>query len=109
MTFRCFALLFFLLKFIYYEKVTKFCENFPLTIVLCSASQKYREDFAKFCGLLRIYELYLTIFPLALFLNILPKFIAEHFSGHKFPFEVLFKFSKNFDEVKKSLQDRMFL
>ena len=27
------------------------------TFVLCSASQKQGEDFAKFCGLLRIYEL----------------------------------------------------
>ena len=32
--------------------------NLPLTFVLCSASQKYGKDFAKLCGLLRIYELY---------------------------------------------------
>ena len=44
-----------LLKFIYSEKATKFCEIF--TFVLCSASQKKGEDFAKFCGLLRTYEL----------------------------------------------------
>ena len=35
-------------KFIYSEKVTKFCSTY---------SQKLGEDFAKFCGLLRIYEL----------------------------------------------------
>ena len=44
-------------KFIYSEKATKFCEIFTLLLSLCSASQS--EDFAKFCGLLRIYELYL--------------------------------------------------
>ena len=43
----------------------------------------------------------LYFFPLALFRNILPKLIAEHFSGQKFPFKVLFKFSQIFDEVKK--------
>ena len=32
--------------------------NLHLTFVLCSASQKLGEDFAKNCGLLRIYELY---------------------------------------------------
>ena len=43
------------LKFIYYEKATKFCEIFPL---LLTTTLKLGEDFAKFCGLLRIYELY---------------------------------------------------
>ena len=33
-------------------------QNLHLTFVLCSASQKQGEDFAKYCGLLRIYELY---------------------------------------------------
>ena len=48
-----------ILKFIYSEKATKFCEIFPflLTTVL-TYSQKEGEHFAKFCGLLRIYELY---------------------------------------------------
>ena len=32
--------------------------NLHLTFVLCSASQNEGEDFAKFCGLLRIYELF---------------------------------------------------
>ena len=36
----------------------KILQNLHLTFVLCSASQKQGEDFAKFCGLLRIYELY---------------------------------------------------
>ena len=35
----------------------KILRNFHLTFVLCPASQKYGENFAKFCGLLRIYEL----------------------------------------------------
>ena len=46
----------------YTEKATKFCkilQNFDLTFVLCSASQKLGEDFAKFCDLLRIYALYI--------------------------------------------------
>ena len=34
-------------------------QNLHRRIGLCSASQIYDEDFAKFCGLLRICELYL--------------------------------------------------
>ena len=33
-------------------------KNLHLTFVLYSASQKLGEDFANFCGLLRIYEIY---------------------------------------------------
>ena len=32
-------------------------KNLHLTFVLCRASQKHGEDFPKFCGLLRTYEL----------------------------------------------------
>ena len=46
------------LKFIYSEKATKFWRNLHRRFVLCSASQIYGGDFAKFCGLLRIYKLY---------------------------------------------------
>ena len=53
------ALQFFQIKFIYSEKATKFCEIFPLTFDYSTYSQKLGEDFAKFCGLLRIYELYI--------------------------------------------------
>ena len=35
-----------------------FCEITALDFVLCSNGQIYGGDFAKFCGLLRIYELY---------------------------------------------------
>ena len=35
----------------------KFFQNLHLRFVLCSASQIYGGDFAKVCGLLRIYEL----------------------------------------------------
>ena len=46
------------IKFIYSEKPKHFCEIFPLLLTVCTvSSQKYGEDFAKFCGLLRIYEL----------------------------------------------------
>ena len=41
-----------LLKFIYCEKATNFCEIFPLLLTTVYT------DFTKFCGLLRIYELY---------------------------------------------------
>ena len=46
-------------KFIYSEKATKFCEisTLPLTVYKY-CSQKLIEDFAKFCGLLRIYKFY---------------------------------------------------
>ena len=44
------------LKFIYSEKATKFCKT---SILLWHyIAQKEGRDFAKFCGLLRIYELY---------------------------------------------------
>ena len=49
------------LKFIYSEKATKILRNLPLTFDYSAYSQKLGEDFAKFCGLLRIYELYIHI------------------------------------------------
>ena len=45
------------LKFIHSEKATKILRNLPLTFDYSTYSQKLVEDFAKFCGLLRIYEL----------------------------------------------------
>ena len=48
------------LKFIYSEKATKILRNLPLTFDHSTYSQKLVEGFAKFCGLLRIYELYNT-------------------------------------------------
>ena len=45
------------LKFIYSEKATKILRNLPLTFDYSTYGQKLGEDFAKFCGLLRIYEL----------------------------------------------------
>ena len=47
----------FQLKFIHSEKATKILRNLPLTFDYSTYSQKLVEDFAKFCGLLRIYEL----------------------------------------------------
>ena len=47
-----------MLKFIYSEKANKNLRNLHLAFVLCSSSHKLGGDFAKFCGLLRIYELY---------------------------------------------------
>ena len=46
------------LKFIYSERITKFCEIFTL-LLTCTTyiEQKKGEDFVKFCGLLRKYEL----------------------------------------------------
>ena len=45
------------LKFIYSEKATKILRNLPPTFDHSTYGQKLGEDFAKFCGLLRIYEL----------------------------------------------------
>ena len=45
------------LNFIYSEKATKFLQNLHLTFDYSTYSQKLGGDFAKFCGLLRIYEL----------------------------------------------------
>ena len=57
-----------MVKFIYAEKATKFCEistadhkilrNLHRRFDLHYIGQIYGGDFAKFCGLLRIYELY---------------------------------------------------
>ena len=48
-----------MLKFIYSEKATKFYEISAVDLsYVHSASQIYGGDFAKFCGLLRIDELY---------------------------------------------------
>ena len=46
------------LKFILSEKATKFCEIFTLLLTICTVVKSKVEDFAKFCGLLRIYEVY---------------------------------------------------
>ena len=46
-----------LVKFIYSEKATKFCEIFTLILTVCTVV-KSKVKIAKFCGLLRIYELY---------------------------------------------------
>ena len=46
------------LKFIYSEKATKILRNLLLAVDYSTYGQKLGEDFAKFCGLLRIYELY---------------------------------------------------
>ena len=45
------------LKFIYSEKSANFLRNLQRRFVLCSNGQIYGGDFAKFRGLLRIYEL----------------------------------------------------
>ena len=48
-----------LLKFIYSEKATKLCEISTVDLsYVCSSGQIYGGYFAKYCGLLRIYELY---------------------------------------------------
>ena len=59
------------LKFIYSEKATKFCEisTVVLSSHLCSNGQIYFGDLAKFSGLLRIYELYFTTVNHILFLT----------------------------------------
>ena len=44
-------------KFIYSEKATKNLKNLHLTFDWHYIGQKLGGDFAKFCGLLRIYEL----------------------------------------------------
>ena len=52
------------MTFIWDDKVRIFREghkilrNLPLTFVYSTYRQKKGEDFAKFCGFLRIYELY---------------------------------------------------
>ena len=51
------TLLCLLFKFIYSEKATKFCETFIWLLTVCTVVKR-SEDFAKFCGLLRMYELY---------------------------------------------------
>ena len=47
-----------ILKFIYSEKATKFCEIFPLLLTVCTVV-KSKEKISQNFGLLRIYELYL--------------------------------------------------
>ena len=44
------------LKFTYSEKATNFFQNLHRRFVLGSNGQRYGGDFAKLCGLLRIYE-----------------------------------------------------
>ena len=47
------------LKFIYSEKATKLCKISTVDLsYVVHKSQIYGEDFPKFCGLLRIHEIY---------------------------------------------------
>ena len=48
------------LKFIYSEKATKFCEISTVDLSYVVNGLIYGGDFAKFCGLLRIYKLYIS-------------------------------------------------
>ena len=66
--------------------------NLPLTFDCMYCSQKLGEDFAKFCGLLRIYELYYF------FLLIFKKISLLH--SYKFPSYTLiwYYFFINFQE-----------
>ena len=52
----------------YSEKATNFCK-ISIRFVICNDGQIYGGDFAKLCGLLRIYELY--HFGLAQFIRLL--------------------------------------
>ena len=45
------------LKFIFFEKATKFDEIFTVDLMLCSKCQIDAEDFVNFCDLLGKYEL----------------------------------------------------
>ena len=45
------------IKFIYSEKATKFWEIFTVDLTVTTLGQIYGGDFAKICGLHRIYEL----------------------------------------------------
>ena len=48
----------FLVKFIYSEKATKFCEIFPLLLTTVHTAKSKGKISQIFCGLLRIHELY---------------------------------------------------
>ena len=49
---------FFLLKFIYSEKASKFCEIFLLLLTVCTVIKSKGKISQNLCGLLRTYELY---------------------------------------------------
>ena len=55
----------YLLKFIYSEKATKFCEISIVNLsYVVTVKSTQGGNFAKLCGLLRIYELYLSTYLL---------------------------------------------
>ena len=57
-------------KFIYSDKATKLCEIFPLLLSVCTVVKIKGEYLEKFCGFLRIYELYLHIYLFILLQNL---------------------------------------
>ena len=61
----------------------KILRNLHLTFVLCSASPKLGRDFANFCGLLRIYELYRQIWLMFELLQVIPCEINVYFCAIK--------------------------
>ena len=58
----------------------KFLRNLHRKFVLCSNGQIYGRDFAKFCGLLRIYELYPDIFLSEIWVSLLLNFFTHKFN-----------------------------
>ena len=50
--------IYFLVKFRYSEKATKFDKIFAIDLTLCIKCQIDGEDFVNFCGILRKHELY---------------------------------------------------
>ena len=58
---KSWILFLFAVKFIYSEKATKFLRNLHLFLTDTSNSQKKVEILQIFCGLLRIYELYIDL------------------------------------------------
>ena len=65
-------------KFIYSEKATKFCKISTVDLTVTTLGQIYGGDFAKICGLFRIYELYEIQFSLHTEIKKLPEAILKY-------------------------------
>ena len=54
-------LLVYKIKFTHFGKATNFCEISTVNLTVTYTGHIYGRDFTKFCGLLKIYELYVRV------------------------------------------------
>ena len=74
----------YVVKFMFSKKATKIDEIFTVNLTLCSKRQIDGEDFVNSRGLLRKYQLYLTIFVSKHIESIINWYVLEHITAYTY-------------------------